>query len=151
MKIRSCFMQINAENHKISLATVCSITSGEDSLAEHSVHGIIIYWCEWHPLVWRAHQCGYKKHTDMVRNSSLVLLSPVSSLSHSHFSHTFRESNLWDLRRKSCYLSSRGKVWSVYSWSGTSLTAVKEALIEEIRTDGVIGEGMRICGIWSVK
>ena len=72
----------------------------------------------------------------MVRNTFLCLVSPDSSLSHSRFP------TLCDLRRKSCYLSSRGEVWSAYSWSGMSFTAVEEALIEVIRGDGVIGEGM---------
>lgn len=52
--------------------------------------------------------------------------------------HTLWGKALW--KEKSCYLYPRGEVWSAYIWSGTSFTAV-EALIEEIRGDGLIGAG----------
>lgn len=61
----------------------------------------------------------------------------LRQLSFPTLSHTFRgKESVWS---EGCYLSSRGEVWSADSWSGTSFTAVEEAIIEEIRGDGVIG------------
>lgn len=94
-----------------------------------------------------------------IKNSSHTLrfeyLRKILKWSEKHFStccgqsalsptltYTFRESTQCDVRRKSCYLSSKGEVWSAYGWSGTSFTAVEEALIEEIKGDEPIGAGM---------
>lgn len=63
-----------------------------------------------------------------------TLLCPVLSdrLSHTHPGEKGSDS---------CYLSSRGEVWSADNWNSTSISVVEEALIEAIRGDGWIGAG----------
>lgn len=74
-------------------------------------------------------KCLYGANANLKRKP-ISMSSVVSQL----FSSTLAEgSTQCDLRRNGCYPSSRGKVWSVYSWSGMSFTAVEEDLIEEIR------------------
>lgn len=66
----------------------------------------------------------------MVGNKLLCLVCPVISLSHS-LPHI--QGKALGVICEERVLFSRDEVWSAYSWSGTSFTAVREALIEEIR------------------
>lgn len=135
----------------------CCITSGFFGLRYlskcTSVYVTVIYCCECRPCCLSQKSSYTLQHED--RKIQVWSETRLSSSSHqsapfpTHTLHTHSGKPIWDLRRKSCYLSSRNKVWSAYSWSDMFFTAVEEALIEEIRGDGATGVGMTTYGVFS--